>query len=121
MKPFQLLLGKAQMDMLVDSDEHNPQAATMDIIRKIRGAIDNSYNKDLAPGTNGIFITMDNAELVVEALDKLAERNENLAVATVALENRWARFEAVIDEVLLDVPDHVQETIIDALQEIKND
>jgi hypothetical protein len=121
MKPFQLLLRQAQMEYLVETTESNPAMATMDIIRKIRDAIEKSYNEKVGPGGNGIFIALDNAELVMDALDRLAQRNENLAVATVSLENKCALLEAVIDEVMLDVPEHVQEAMMDTLEEIKDD
>ena len=121
MKPFQLLLGQAQMEYLVETNDPNPATATMEIIGKIRTAIDKSYNKDVGLAGSGIFITLDNAELVIDALDRLAQRNENLAIASVSLENKCTRLQAVIDEILLDVPDHVQETIIDTLEDIKDE
>ena len=121
MKPFQLLLGQAQMEYLVETNDPNPATATMEIIGKIRTAIDKSYNKDVGPAGSGIFITLDNAELVIDALDRLAQRNENLAIASLSLENKCTRLETVIDEILLDVPDHVQETIIDTLEDIKDE
>ena len=105
----------------METTESNPAMATMDIIRKIRDAIEKSYNEKIGPSGKGIFITLDNAELVMDALDRLAQRNENLAVATVSLENKCALLEAVIDEVMLDVPEHVQEAMMDTLEEIKDD
>ena len=109
------------MEYLVETNDPNPATATMEIIGKIRTAIDKSYNKDVGPAGSGIFITLDNAELVIDALDRLAQRNENLAIASLSLENKCTRLETVIDEILLDVPDHVQETIIDTLEDIKDE